>query len=40
VVDLAGVDLGQGFFVGTLHCLVHRDSSTTIGGIEGEVSRL
>ena len=37
VVDLCGVDLGQGDLVGTLQGFVHRDSSTTIGGIEVEV---
>ena len=40
MVNLAGVDLGQGILVGALHGLVHRDSAAPIGCIKVEVSRL
>ena len=40
MVDLGGVDLGQGDLVGTLQGFVHRDGSPSVCCIKVEVSRL
>ena len=40
VVDLGGVDLGQGDLVGTLQGFVHRDGSPSVCCIKVQITRL
>ena len=40
VVDLGGVDLGQGDLVGTLQGFVHRDGSPSVCCVKVQITRL